>query len=118
MNRANTSVGFDVIVEPEPIPYAVYMAEMEELHRLIGGMTFTDPVKSRNMLLGYIDGLKVRHGATEDSRTRQAARTLSYAARRSVGIADRTDLSTDQRLEKLREEWAPLLKKPVAKKEG
>lgn len=112
--KLNNTEGFDKIVEPEPIPYDIYMAEMGELHRLVGGVVHIVD-NARDMILGYIDGCKKRHGATEPTRTRARRQEISYALRRAAGHTERTDLSNDEVLAKVKAEIMPLYPKKETK---
>lgn len=104
----------------EPIPYKTYMAEMEELQRLVGSASFDEGIevgRSRAYILGWIDNMKSRHGAQEPSVTRAERREIAYALTRCKALADGAGMSNAALKKKIRSEIGPLILEPK-KKEG
>lgn len=96
---------------PACIPFRTFKTVLDELHRHIGVASgISDP--TRNLLLGYIEGYMSEHAFVELTAYQEEARELIYAAERAHRIAQMTNMSIDQRKDRMRKELLCLKKEP------
>jgi hypothetical protein len=94
------------------VPLQTFKAVMEDFHHAVGVASgISEP--TRNLLMGRIEGYMQQHAFVDPLSMQEEARELIYAAERAARIAQMTNLSMEQRKEKMRETMAPYLKRPV-----
>lgn len=96
---------------PTTVPMEIFRAVLEDFHAMIG-ISPGLPEAQRNLLLGRIEGYMSEHAFFEPVTSRQDALDLIYAAHRAAKLAERTDLSINQRKERMRETLGEYLRKP------
>lgn len=94
---------------PATIQLGTFKRVLDDLHRHIGvAAGISEP--TRNLLLGYIEGYMSEHAFIEPTAYQEEARELIYAAERAHRIAQSTNMSLDQRKDRMRKELLCLRK--------
>lgn len=101
--------------EPKPtvetVPMQTFRAVLEDLSAAIGvAVGMNEP--TRQLLLGRIDGYRQQFAMLEPQLSRQEALDLIYAAQRAARLAERHDLSINERKHRIRETLGPYMRRP------